>query len=227
MKITAVTLPIDDLGEAERFYGRILGLPVRREGRTQLLVGVGTTELVLVEQPSERAVDHLALTIPADAFSSAKRWLRERVELLALDGRDEFEGSPSWRSRSLYFSGPSRSVLELIARSRLPAHAGDETFGHQHLLCVSEVGIAVPDVPAAVRRLRDRAGLEVFGDGASGTFAAVGDDDGLLVVVPEGRPWFPTSDRRVTSTPRSVSAVVPGAGPTSVELVRTRLALTG
>ncbi|PWJ56224.1 Catechol-2,3-dioxygenase [Quadrisphaera granulorum] len=227
MKITSVTVPVDDLAEAERFYGRTLGLPVRRDRGAALVVTVGGTEVRLVEQQSERAVDHLAITVPADAFSAAKSWLRERVELMTLDGQDEFEGSLSWRSRSLYFSGPSGSVLELIARHRLPALAGDVPFGPEHLLCVSEVGVAVPDVPAAIRLLQEATGLKVFGEGVGETFAAVGDDDGLLIVVAEGRPWFPTSDRRVTATPRAVTATGVCAAPIQLQLGSTTVSLHG
>ncbi|MGQ7353090.1 VOC family protein, partial [Quadrisphaera oryzae] len=225
MKITEVTLPVDDLAAAERFYGSTLGLPTR-PGGDALVVAVGSTELRLVEQvPSSGAVDHLAITVPADGFDEAKRWLGQRLDLLALDGRDEFEGAPSWDSRSLYFLGPSRCVLELITRRRVPARLGGDQFGPQHLLCVSEVGVAVPDVPAAARLLQAAAGLEVFGDGVGDTFAAVGDDDGLLVLAAEGRTWFPTADLCATASPRTVVATTDRTthGPVELQLGSTSL----
>lgn len=222
-----MTVPTDDLDEAERFYGRTLGLPARREGGAALTVTVGATRLVLVEQrPSTGAVDHLAITVPADGFAGAKQWLQQRVELLHLDGRDEFEGAASWDSRSLYFLGPSRCVLELIARRRLPARTGGQPFGAQHLLCISEVGVAVPDVRVAVRRLQTGTGLEPFGEGVGDTFGAVGGDDGLLVLAAAGRTWFPTDDLVATATPRSVVATATGAGPASLHLGTTSVELT-
>jgi catechol-2,3-dioxygenase len=224
MEITRVTIPTDDLAAAERFYHRTLGLPAQRDVEAALAVTIGSTELRLVEQhPSAGAVDHLAVTVPADGFLPAKRWLQQRVEPLALDGRDEFEGAPSWDSRSLYFLGPSRCILELIARRRVPAHLGDEPFGPQHLLRVSEVGVVVPDVPAAARQLEHSWGLDVFGDGVGETFAAVGDDDGLLVLAAEGRTWFPTTDLVATATPRWVSVTGVGGDQTTLRLGSTSL----
>jgi len=221
MHLSSVSIPTDDADQAELFYGSVLGLPARREDR-HVVVTVGSTQLRL-GPPSPGAVDHLAITVPADAFDDARRWLAERVALLSLDGQDQFEGAPSWDSRSVYFPGPSRCVLEIIARRRLPATGGGEPFGPQHLLCVSEVGVTVPDVPAAVARLRREAGLEVFGEGVGETFAAVGDDDGLVVLAAEGRAWFPTADLRATASPRSVVAT--GAPDSALRLGSTELFL--
>jgi catechol-2,3-dioxygenase len=60
------------------------------------------------------------------------------------------------------------------------------------LLRISEIGLAVPDVPAAVAALQNTFGLPVFGT-AAGEFTPLGDHDGLLIVVQQDRPWFPTT----------------------------------
>ena len=136
--------------------------------------------------------------------------MTRRVPLLSRDGVDEFEGPPSWNSRSLYFDGPENAVLELIERRGLPGTTG-EGFSAEDLRCISEIGLAVPDVEDAVRRL-DTAGLEPYGGSSGPGFAAVGGTDGLLILVPEGRAWMPTTDRHVSSVPTAVEAVgaVPG-----------------
>ena len=123
---------------------------------------------------------------------------------------DEFEGPPSWNSRSLYFGGPEDSVLELIERRDLAGTAA-EMFSTDHLLCISEIGIAVPDVEQSARNLRE-AGLDSYGGASGPGFAAAGDADGLLILVPEGRAWMPTTDRHVATVPTAVEAVgaVPG-----------------
>jgi len=48
-------------------------------------------------------------------------------------------------------------------------------------------------VPATVERIRSELGFEVYRDSMSHEFAAVGDEDGLLIVVRKGRTWFGTS----------------------------------
>lgn len=212
--ITEVTTGVADLGEAERFYGATLGLPVSREDvEGAVVVRVGSTRLRLQHRPDEVGCDHLAVTIPGDGFDAAKRWLRDRVDLLERDGDDEFEGPAGWDSRSLYFSGPSGCVLELIARRRLPDALGRGPFTIAGLRCISEVGVAVQDVPDAVRILAD-AGLQPFGGVAGDSFAAVGDERGLIVLAAEHRAWAPTDDRRAIRSPLHVTAT----GVTSAEL---------
>lgn len=222
MRITGVATTVTDLDEAERFWRHVLRLPVDRVDGA-LHVSVGTTSLTLQVAPDGRATDHLALAVPADAFEAARRWLTERTALLDRDGQDEFDGPPGWDSRSVYFAGPSGAVLELIARRRLPDRTGSAPFGPEHLLGISEVGIAVSDVPAAVRTLAATAGLTPFAGTEGPDFAAVGDDHGLLVLAEEGRPWLPTRDRRATAAPLTlrVDCDEPGADAVSVDLGAT------
>lgn len=112
----------------------------------------------------------------------------------------------------MYFEGPDRMVLELIARRERPR----VTDRVPQLVSVSEVGIAVPSVPAAVARVEQDLGATVLGS-ASDEFAPVGDHDGLLILVRPGRGWLPVFD--VEAQPRPVRVHVLGpTGPRSVRL---------
>jgi catechol-2,3-dioxygenase len=106
---------------------------------------------------------------------------------------------PDWQARSAYYYDPGGNIVELIARERAP---GDEL-----LLEVSEVGLPVSDVGAAVEFLESELGLPEF-DGDRERFSAVGDDHGLFIVVPVGRPWLFT-DRPATDVP--VRATIEGS----------------
>jgi catechol-2,3-dioxygenase len=68
---------------------------------------------------------------------------------------------------------------------------------------VSEVGVPVADVGAAVEFLETELGLPHF-SGDRESFSAVGDDHGLFIVVPVGREWLftdvPASDAPVRVT---------------------------
>ncbi|OII32781.1 hypothetical protein, partial [Curtobacterium sp. MMLR14_002] len=121
--------------------------------------------------------------------------------------QDEFEGPPNWNSRSVYFEGPDQQLLELIERRDLESgarRAGDGsgigTGAVVPLVSVSEVGVPVPDVLGAVEALR-RAGLEPYANPPGESFAAVGDVDGLVILVSPDRRWFPTGDRSPSSAP--------------------------
>jgi hypothetical protein len=148
---------------------------------------------------------HFAINVPPQRFDEAVSWARERAELVEDDVPID-----AWRARSAYFFDPAGNIVELIARERAP---GEELF-----LEISEVGLPVADVGAAVEWLESELGLPYF-SGNRRDFAAVGDDRGLFIVVPVGRPWLftdvpaPDAPLRVAiESERTGDAVVPGSG---------------
>ena len=204
MKITEVSVRVRSALEAGEFYADALGLAVVRTPGAAT-VTVGTTRLELVEDPAADGDHHFAITIPSNKFDEAKEWIERRAVLLGTPDADEFECSPAWNARSVYFAGPDRSVLELIIRRDL-RNATDGPFTSADLLCLSEIGVAVPGVPALAAALGEAAGVAPYGGAPGDTFAPVGDADGLLILVETDRTWFPTTDRVARETPVSVTA---------------------
>ena len=218
MLISQVELPVSTAAQAAHFYGDVLGLPTRTGGSV-VEVEVGLSVLLL--HPGgvvEPGAYHSAITIAEDRFAEAKGWLQERVPLLEKDGLDEFRLGAPWNSQSLYFAGPDGILLELIARHDLPAPRSSGRFSSADLLRISEIGLAVPDVPAAVTTLQSEFGLPVFGTAAA-EFTPLGDPHGLLIVVRQGRPWFPTTTVTPSLGPIAVTVELPSGGKS--------LALTG
>ena len=209
MHIKTVKLPSGDLQANAEYYGGVLELPVHVTD-AMVTVDAGSTRIHFEGGEAPAGAHHLAFTIPRNHLAEAKRWLSARTELLVLDGQDQFRLEDPWDSESVYFKGPEGMVLELIARDRLNNQAS-AAFTSSHILGVSEVGLAVPDVPQAVREIRRTLGIPSFA-GDTETFHAVGDQEGLLILVTENRPWFPTKDAassagylevELTATPRS------------------------
>jgi catechol-2,3-dioxygenase len=132
---------------------------------------------------------HVAFNVPRNKLPEAKRWLAQRATLLWKDGWDEF-GFPSWDARAIYVHDPAGNLVELIARQAL-ANEASTPFGTDSLLCISEVGFPVADVATSVAMLTSSLEVEPY-DGQSAEFAPLGDEQGLLIVVKEGRPWFPS-----------------------------------
>jgi len=97
----------------------------------------------------------------------------------ALDVSEEHNFSSWGGARAVYFRDPEENVVELIARP----HARPE-------LSIAEVGLPVENVAAAVDTLERELGLQPYDDWDD-SFAPLGDDDGLLIVVHVGRAWFP------------------------------------
>ncbi|MCU0114056.1 hypothetical protein [Curtobacterium poinsettiae] len=196
MDIRQVQLATRSLDDTARFYER-LGCPVEIVDAAVRVV-VGSSLLVFRELPEMTGALHLAITIPTGTFDAAKAWIAGLTTVLGADDQDEFEGPPNWNSRSVYFEGPDEQLLELIERRDLPADAGENTV--VPLVSISEVGVPVPDVLGAVDALR-RAGLEPYANPPGESFAAVGDVDGLVILVSPDRRWFPTGDRSPSSAP--------------------------
>jgi catechol-2,3-dioxygenase len=131
---------------------------------------------------------HFAVNV--GRFDAAVEWARTQAELVEEDVPFE-----AWKARAAYYFDPVGNLVELIARERAP---GDEL-----LLEVSEIGVPVADVGAAVEFLETELGLPHF-SGDRESFSAVGDDHGLFIVVPVGREWLftdlPASDAPVRVT---------------------------
>jgi catechol-2,3-dioxygenase len=99
----------------------------------------------------------------------------------------------------VYFHGPEEILLEFIAR-QADAEIPGGTGPVPRPLSISEVGIGVPDVGAAVSELTDTLGLPTFPP-QEAQFAPVGNHDGLLILVDHERVWFPTRTHQAARGP--------------------------
>ncbi len=201
MKILNVTLTVRDLAAAVKFYRDILEMPVD-ENRDHAVVNVGSSRLSLSQGEAFDGVHHLAFGILPSEFEQAHAWLSARIPPLVKNGQELFVGSGGWESRSVYFLGPDNIILEFIARNA-DANGESDYKENPRILSISEIGIAVADVPAAGERLSDELALPPFFDQEE-TFAPLGNHDGLLILVQQDRIWFPTKSLRPARGPLSV-----------------------
>ena len=129
-----------------------------------------------------------------------------------LDVGEEHDFSSWGGARSVYLRDPEQNVVELVARPQARPE-----------LSLAEVGLPVEDVPAAVEALQRELDLAMYDDGDE-TFAPLGDDDGLLIVVHLGRGWFPD---RVPSGAAPIEVQITGAGSGEVEVPGSRHRVIG
>ncbi len=120
-----------------------------------------------------------------------------------LDVSEEHDFSSWGGARAVYFRDPEENVVELIARPQARPE-----------LSLAEVGLPVEDVAAAVDALQRAFDLPSYDDWDE-SFAPIGDDDGLLIVVHIGRGWFPVG---VPSGPAPIDVTLTGTGTGEVEL---------
>jgi catechol-2,3-dioxygenase len=149
--------------------------------------------------PGPDVCSHFAVNV--GSFEDAVAWARGQADLIADDVPFE-----AWRARAAYYFDPAGNLVELIARDRAP--------GAELLMEVSEIGLPVADVGAAVDFLETELGLPHF-SGDRTTFSAVGDDHGLFIVVPVGRDWLFT-DRPATDAP--VRVTIEGSAPRELRI---------
>jgi len=222
MQIDRLQLVAPDLAALRAFYADSFGLPAERTA-DHLHIQVGATRLTFAQAPAGwTGRYHYAINIPENQFAAAKRWLASRVPLLTdTSGRDSFF-STNWNADQCYYLDPAGHIGELIGRHTADS-ASAAPFGPASFLNVSEIGVAVPDVPTAVADLTARLDVAPYGD-TSDTFAAIGDEHGLFIVVREGRIWFP--DTGVPALPLPFTAAVRNAQGTAYRVAATPTGIT-
>jgi catechol-2,3-dioxygenase len=129
-----------------------------------------------------------------------------------LDVSKEHDFSSWGGARAVYFRDPEQNVVELIARPQARPE-----------LALAEVGLPVDEVAAAVDALDRELGLSPYDDWDE-SFAPLGDDDGLLIVVRVGRGWFPVG---VRSGAAAIEVTVAGTRAAEVELPGSRHRVIG
>jgi catechol 2,3-dioxygenase-like lactoylglutathione lyase family enzyme len=188
MHIQKLSLHSADLPAQHHFYTEVLGLPLHSRSAEAFSVRIGTSQLNFQQAPHHIPY-HVAFNIPQNQIEAAKAWGSARAPLIAMDSQDIYFFE-NWNAHSIYFCDAEGNILECIAHHTLP-NSSHAPFGPAALLSVCEIGLAVPDVISAARQMVQDYQVEVFRGQENNSFMSVGDPNGMLIVVKEGREWFP------------------------------------
>ena len=192
MKITELQLETHRLAAMKKFYTETLELPLVYANNRSFTVQVGSSRLKFYRTKHEEPSYHFAFNIPENQLNVAKEWLSSRTELIEKNGESKFHFS-KWNADAIYFYDPAGNIGELIARHNLP-NASDNPFSSQSILSISEIGYPVEDVTLFCQHLKAELRLKLW-DGDEKNFAALGDEEGLVIIVPVGRIWYPTDKK--------------------------------
>jgi catechol-2,3-dioxygenase len=208
MNIRMVTAEAIDPAELKDFYCSTLGLALADSDDHSFTVQIGQTELEFRRHTGKlHPVYHFAINIPANKIEEATTWLLQRATLIPADDASNYIiDFPDWNAKSVYFFDPAGNILELIARFDLK-NATEEPFSSRQFLSISEVALVVEagELDAKTKQLLTDFNLSYFSKQPPlETFRAIGDDEGLLIVVPEGRAWYPTKDKMSERAPLKV-----------------------
>ena len=195
MQITRVIFQTSALKELTTFYSKLMELPTDINTENEITIKIGSTELVFKQAGTADPFYHLAINIPANKIEEAKSWLIDRVELIWMnDYKSDIADFINWHAKSIYFFDPAGNIVELIARFDLN-NTTDKPFSSTQFLSVSEVGLVIKEneFDKSVDNLLKQYNLTYFDKQPPlMLFKAIGDDEGLLIAVPEKRNWFPT-----------------------------------
>lgn len=196
MQIRKLILETSYLKTLEEFYLSILQLPVRELDEKQILIEIGNTDLIFSEGAQGEPFYHFAINIPSNKIEEAKTWLVKKLALLWIDDyKSDIADFVNWRAKSVYFFDPAGNILELIARSDL-ANESSKPFSSRQFLSISEVGVVFdPEVfESNTTNVLNSYSLSYFAKQPPlPQFRAIGDDEGLFIVVPRDRNWYPTN----------------------------------
>jgi hypothetical protein len=182
-----------------QFYSQLLELPVKYENNS-ICITAGNSEIIFdTATTTGNPFYHFAFNIPSNKFGEAFEWIQNKVELLWLDDYKSYIADfKNWHAKSFYFTDRAGNIVEFIARFDLH-DVNDEPFSAAHIRNVSEIGLVfrVTEFDRQVDDLMDQYPLSYFDkQPPMPHFRAVGNDEGLFVIVPEDRVWFSTKNTR-------------------------------
>jgi len=197
MLFKEIILQTKNIDELYNFYKNKLQLNVSQTSSKTISVNAGKTTLIFNQtNNSGKPFYHFAFNIPFNKIEEALQWLKDKVELLWIeDYKNYIAEFTNWSARSVYFLDAAGNIVELIARFDLHDEV-NEIFSSHHIRNISEIGIvfSAEQYDEGVNEMMQQCQLEYFSKQPPlKHFRAIGDDEGLFIIVPQQRNWYPTS----------------------------------
>ena len=197
MLIRELILQTKHIDELYAFYKNVLQFEIIKTSSKTALIKAGKTRLIFEEASNpESPFYHVAFNIPSNKIEEAFEWLKDKVQILWIEEYKSYIAEfTNWNARSVYFLDVAGNIIEFIARSDLH-DAVAESFSSAHLRNISETGIVfeAERFDESVHNLMQQYQLEYFSKQPPlKHFRAIGNDEGLFIIVPEQRNWYPTN----------------------------------
>lgn len=185
MKIKNITLETTDIKGTITFYTRILGLDLIKFNENSAIIKIGESTLSFIKNDSqEKPIYHFAFNIPSNKLFEAIEWSKDKLELIKEDEDIIVSNFEKWNANSVYFYDNNGNLLEFITRKDINNNS-IEPFGANQILNISEIGIVVEKPDEYGKYLIEK-------NDNNNIFTAIGDDEGLLIIVIMKRNWYPT-----------------------------------
>lgn len=215
MKLKHIQIQAKDIKRASEFYQKTLGLSIIESDTKSITIQAGNSILKFVENTSFDSAYHFAFNIPENKLEEAIQWCKSKVDLIVLDDQRVITNYDNWNANAIYFYDNIGNLLEFIARHNLN-NSQTEPFSSKSILNISEIGIVNENPLELGKQLIEKHGLEFFTKNInSENFAALGDDEGLLIMVRTNRNWYPT---QTPSESNKIEVIIENHG-TQIELL--------
>jgi catechol-2,3-dioxygenase len=192
MKLEHIQIQSNNIQQTALFYQDVLELPIIEKKTNSITIKAGNSLLEFVENATFKSIYHFAFNIPENKLDEAIQWCKSKVDLIVIEDENVITNFENWNANAVYFYDNNGNLLEFIARHDLE-NSQTETFSSKSILNISEIGIVNENPLELGKQLVAKHGLEFFSKNAnSELFAAIGDDEGLLIMVKPNRNWYPT-----------------------------------
>ena len=189
MQFIKLKIGSNNLSNQKWFYGDLLGFHTSELNNEELLITAGKTNLILSKKIVEPELYHFAFLIPTGSLESAIYFLENKGVELLCHHRDKIIHFDT--GRSIYFFDRDGNIGEFIERPLLPI-AQKSTFEINDIICLNEIGLPVENPAKTSQKLIQHGIQPIDINGFRDNFCWVGNHEGAMIVVKEGRHWLPT-----------------------------------
>ncbi|WP_129746849.1 VOC family protein [Flavobacterium anhuiense] len=192
MKLEHIQIETNNILKITAFYQDVLELSIIEKDENSVSIQAGNSVLKFVENSSFKSIYHFAFNIPENKLDEAIKWCKNKVDFILIEDQNVITNFENWSAQAVYFYDTNGNLLEFIARHDLN-NSQTEAFNSKSILNISEIGIVNENPLELGNQLIAKHGLNFFSKNTnSEAFAAIGDDEGLLIMVKPNRNWYPT-----------------------------------
>lgn len=175
------------------FYREVMGLRLLNVSESAVAFAAGHTELIFHLSDRPRPIYHFAFTIPSNQLDEALLKIKGRTGILPLPDGGTFADFSNWNAEAFYFYDNNGNILEYIVRHSLN-NASTVPFSGESIYGISEIGLVTDAVPQLAEQLSQDFNVPFFAkQPRQEHFTVLGDDEGLFIIVVDGRHWYPTA----------------------------------
>jgi catechol 2,3-dioxygenase-like lactoylglutathione lyase family enzyme len=195
MKILEIEIQTDNITETESFYSEILGLQLVNKNQNSISFKAGQSKLTFIKSDNIKPKYHFAFNIPNNKLEEAILWAKSRLSLIENDENGIIANFESWNANAIYFYDNNNNIVEFIARFDLE-NSTEKPFDISVIESISEIGIVTDKPLDLAETLIESYNLVYFNKSTkSEKFAALGNDNGLFIIVETNRKWYPTEQK--------------------------------